>query len=223
MSAGYKWDFTFLELYGPLLLKGLYGMFFLAATISIAGLVVGVVIGAARASNIKILRLIGTCYVELFRNTPSMVQLLWLFYALPILTGLQVKPFAAAAIGFSLYTGAYMAEIFRSGIQSIEKGQWAAGRALGFSYIQQMRYLIMPQAVRRMLPALTNQLIDVVKLTSIASIIAYPEVVYYAKLIAETEYRPIEAYTSAAVLFSVILIPMAYLSLAIERRLKRSD
>jgi len=217
----YRWDFTFIETYGPLFVRGFIGMAELAATIAVASLVIGFFIALTRLSKHRLPRIFGTLYVEFFRNIPSLVHLLWLFYALPILTQVQVKPFAAAAIGFSLYTAAYMAEIFRTGISSIEHGQWQAGRALGLTYTQQMRYIVLPQAVQRMLPAFTNQFTDVIKLTAVASLIAYPEIVYYAKQIAETEYRPIEAFTAAAVMFTIILVPLAYLALGVEHYFKR--
>lgn len=221
MSGDYSWNFSFLAAYAPLILRGMGGMAFLAAIIVVGALAIGLVAGTARMSTNRIFRLLGRAYVEFFRNIPSPVHLLWWYYALPILTGIQLKPVVAATLAFSLYAGTYMAEIYRAGLQSIEKGQWEAGRSLGLGYYVLMRRVILPQVLRRMLPALTNQVIDIVKLTSVASLIAFPEILYYARQISEIEFRPIEGYTVAAVLFSVILIPLSYLSLALERRISR--
>ena len=139
-----------------------------------------------------------TAYVELFRNTPALIQLLWFYYALPVLTGYQTGPFTAAAVALSLYMGAYSAEIYRSGIESIEHGQWEAGRAIGLTTRQVLARVVLPQAIRRMVPAFTNQAIELVKTTAIASFIAYGELLYHGKLLADIEFRPIEAFTVVA-------------------------
>ncbi|EJN06726.1 amino acid ABC transporter permease [Phyllobacterium sp. YR531] len=219
----YSWDFSFLSNHYSMLIYGIAGTLLLSCLVTMFGFTLGALIGVARTSKRQFIRIPASCYVEIFRNTPPLVQLLWLFYALPILTGMQPQPLVAAAIAFSIYTSAFMAEVYRGGIQSIERGQWEAGRAIGFTYIQQMRYIILPQAIKRMIPAATNQFIETVKLTSLASIIAYKELVYYVGYISDLEYRSLESYTILTLIFTLILIPLSYVSLAFEKRLRVRD
>lgn len=217
----YRWDFKFLLGYYPLILRGLWDALLLAASVFVLSMALGVVIGAARSSSRAALRYSAGMFIEFFRNIPALVQVFWFFYALPVLTGLQTGPFTAAATALTCYSAAYLAEIFRSGIQSIERGQWEASRSIGMSYAQQMRYVVLPQAIRRIIPALTNQAIEIVKLTTVASTIAYGEVLYYAKLLSAQEFRPLEAYTAAAGSLIGVLLVMSYASTRIERRLRR--
>jgi polar amino acid transport system permease protein len=167
--------------------------------------------------------MLGTAYVEFFRNIPALVQIFWFFYALPVLMEIQNDRFRAAALAISLYSGAYFAEIVRSGLQSIERGQWEAGRAIGMNYWAILRFIAFPQVVKRILPALTNQAIDVIKLTTLASTISYAELLYQAKLISDVEFRPLEAYTAIGGMFLAILVGLSMLSTRLERRLARAD
>jgi polar amino acid transport system permease protein len=134
-----------------------------------------------------------------------------------------VGKLAAAALGISLNSAAFSGEIFRGGIQSIEPGQWDGARALGMTRGQAMRRVILPQAVRRMLPALTNRAIEIFKMTTLASAIAYVELLQQGRLIASLNFNPIEAYTAVAILFFICLWPLVRLTYALERRLARSD
>ena len=215
----YQWDFSFLVAHRGLIGAGLLNTLKLAATSIAGGLAIGLVMGSARSARSRWLRLAGACYVELFRNIPAMVLIFWFFYAVPILTGIQNDRFLAAALALTVYAGAYFAEIYRSGIQSVERGQWEAARALGFGYYRQMRYFILPQAIRRMIPAFTNEAIELVKLTAIASTIAYTELLYDAKLLSDLEYRPVESYTAIAVVFIALLFLLSAGSRRVERAL----
>jgi len=118
---------------------------------------------------------------------------------------------------------AFSAEIYRAGIQSIEPGQWEAGKAIGMTYAQTMRRIILPVALRRILPALTNRGIEVFKMSTLASVVAYIETLNQAKLIADLNYNPIEAYTAVAILFFVVLYPVVQLTYVLERTLRKSD
>ena len=162
-------------------------------------------------------------YVEVFRNTPVLVQIIWFFFALPVLTGVEVSPVMAAVLGITLNTIAFSAEVFRGGIQSIEREQWDAGKAIGMSYVQSMRRVILPQALKRMLPPLTSRGIEVFKMTTLATVVAYPETLQQAKLIASYEYNPIETYTVVALMFFVVLFPLVQLTYILERRFAKSD
>jgi polar amino acid transport system permease protein len=219
----YTWDFGFLLHLGPLLWAGLLNTAKLWAVALSCGLAIGLVFGILRSSPSAPLRGIGTVYVEAVRNTPGLVQLIWVFYALPILTGMQSSAWVAASVSLSLYTGAYSAEIYRAGIASVELGQWEAARALGFRYRHQMSYVVLPQALMRMVPAFGNRAIELAKATTLASTIAFGELLYTAKTIAEDQLRPLETYTAVTVIFTVVLLPVSYLCIRLERRLARSS
>ena len=164
-----------------------------------------------------------TAFVEFFRNTPVLVQILWFYYALPILLPFEISPLTAAALGISLNSAAFSAEIYRGGIESIDRGQAEAARALGMTGAQAMRRIVLPQALRRMLPALTNRGIEIFKMTTLASAIAYVELLQQGKLLASLNFNPIETYTVIAVVFFLCLFPLVQATYALERRLGRSD
>ena len=218
---GHEWDFAFLVQQQGFVLKGVTGTLRLAGTCVAAGMAIGLVFAAARLSPSAPLRLLGTGYVEFFRNIPALVLIFWCYFTLPILTGMQPNAFAAAATAVSLYAGAYMTEIFRSGIQAVERGQWEAARAMGFGYLGQMRHVVLPQALRNIMPPLTSQVMEVVKTTAVASTIAYGEVLYSAKLLSDQEFRPIESYTAVGVFFILLLALMSGASNLLERGLRR--
>jgi polar amino acid transport system permease protein len=140
-----------------------------------------------------------------------------------MLVPFEVSPLLAAALGISLNSAAYSAEIWRGGIQSIEPGQWEAARALGMTHAQALRRVILPQALRRMLPALTNRGIEIFKMSTLASVVAYVELLQQGKLIASLNYNPIEAYTVVALIFFALLYPMVQATYALERRLRQGD
>lgn len=179
--------------------------------------------GLARYSKALWLRWPAASFIEFFRNTPVLVQIFWFYFAFPILVPFQITALSAAALGITLNSAAFSAEIFRGGIQSIDPGQWEAGRAIGMRPREIMRRIILPQAVRRMLPALTNRGIEIFKMTTLASAIAYAEVLHQARLIASIQYNPIEAYTVVALAFFVILYPIVRATYALERRMAKGD
>jgi polar amino acid transport system permease protein len=217
----HEWGFAFLIDQRHFILQGLLGTLRLAVVSLLAGTMIGLLGASARLSGSAILRAIGTSYVEFFRNIPVLVQIFWLYFSIPILTGVQPNAYVAAAIATSLYGGAYLTEVFRSGIASIEQGQWDGARAMGFGHTAMMRYVVLPQAFRRVLPAFTNQVLEIVKTTSVASTIAYAELLYSAKLLSEQEFRPIEAYTAVGLAFILVLLPAGAIAGLMERRLAR--
>lgn len=218
---GYQWSFGFLARYVPLFWKGtLVTLGFTFGTI-LLGLLLGLVIGLARLSGSRLLTWPATAIIELFRCTPLLVQIVWFYYALPILTGVQLSAVAAGVLVLSFYTAAFYAEIFRGGIVSIEAGQWDAARALGLSRWHMMRLVILPQAVRRMIPPFMNQSIIQLKNTSLVSTIAVPDLLYQGTLITGDTYRPLEVYTVVALIYFALLFPATLLAQAWERRLAR--
>jgi polar amino acid transport system permease protein len=215
----YQWDFVFLERYIPLFLQGvLVTLAYTAATIVI-GLLIGLLLGLGRLSKSLLLNAPLIAFIEIFRCTPLLVQIIWFYYALPVLLGIQIPAPVAAGMTLSCYTGAFYAEIFRGGILSIEQGQWDAARALGLRPWPMMRRVILPQAVRRMIPPFVNQSITQLKNTSLVSVIAVPDLLYNGTLITADTYRPLEVYTVVAVVYFVLLFPSTVLAQFFERRL----
>jgi polar amino acid transport system permease protein len=219
----YRWNFAPVWANADVLLFGALGTLRLFAVCAVAALALGLAVGLARRSPRRWLAWPARAFVEFFRNTPVLVQILWFYFALPILVRVDVSPFAAAFLGIALNSAAFTAEIVRGGIDSIDRGQWEAGRALGMTGPQAMRRLVLPQALRRMLPALTNRGIEIFKMTTLASAVAYVELLQQGKLLASIDFNPIETYTVIAAVFFLCLFPLVQASYALERRLARAD
>lgn len=220
---GYRWNFASVFEHSDALLYGAMGTLRIFAICLVLGLSFGLVVGLARYARHRLLNWPATAFVEFFRNTPVLVQILWFYFALPMLVPFEITPLAAAALGISLNSAAFSAEIYRGGIQSIEPGQWEAARALGMSSLQAMRRIILPQAVRRMLPALTNRAIEIFKMSTLASAVAYVELLQQGKLIASLNFNPIETYSVIALAFFLFLFPLVRATYALERRLAKGD
>ncbi len=216
---GYEWGFGFLLRYAPLFAKGVgITLAYTVGTILI-GLLLGLLIGLGRLSRYWFVQapLIGL--IEIFRCTPLLVQIIWFYYALPVILNVQIPAVVAATAVLSLYTAAFYAEIFRAGIVSIEVGQWDAAKALGLSRWQVMRRIVLPQAVRRMVPPFMNQSITQLKNTSLVSTIAVPDLLYQGSLITADTYRPLEVYTVVALIYFALLFPATLLAQWYERRM----
>ena len=217
----YEWDFYFLLRYAPLFWRGvLVTLAYTAGTITL-GLIIGLLVGLGRLSKSKLLNIPLIAFIEAFRCTPLLVQIVWFYYALPVLLGIQIPAVVAAILTLSCYTGAFYAEIFRGGIISIERGQWDAARALGLRRWTMMRMVILPQAVRRMIPPFVNQSITQLKNTSLVSTIAVPDLLYNGSLITADTYRPLEVYTVVALIYFALLFPSTMVAQWYERKLEK--
>jgi len=215
----YEWSFGFLWRYERLFVTGVeVTLAFTVGTIFL-GLVIGLLVGLGRLSPSRLLNVPLVAFIEVFRCTPLLVQIVWFYYALPVILGIQIPALVAATLVLSLYTGAFYAEIFRGGIVSIERGQWDAARALGLRRSAMMRLVVLPQAVRRMVPPFVNQSITQLKNTLLVSTIAVPDLLYQGQLITADTYRPLETYTVVALIYFALLFPATMLAQAYERRL----
>ena len=219
----YRWNLAPVLENADVLLVGAYGTVRIFVICAAVGLSLGLVVALARLSRHRPIRWAAAAFVEFFRNTPVLVQILWFYFALPILLPFDISPLAAAALGISLNSAAFSSEIYRGGIVSIERGQWEGARALGMTSAQAMRRVVLPQAVRRMLPALTNRGIEIFKMSTLASAVAYVELLQQGKLLASLYFNPIEVYTVIAIAFFLLLLPLVQATYALERRLTRSD
>src|SRR5580658_9888169 len=221
--VAYHWDFSFLWHYRWLVLWGL-GVTVLYTIVTILiGMMIGLLTGLLRLSSNKLITVPLTAYVEVFSCTPLLVQIIWFYYAFPVVIGVDIPGVIAAGMVLSLYTGAFYAEIVRGGVNSIEKGQWDAARSIGLRYVQLMRLVILPQAFRRMIPPFMNQSIIQLKNTSLVSTIAVADLLYEGQMITAATYRPLEVYTMIAVLYFVVLFPLTLAAQEVERRLAQKD
>ena len=222
-GAGYAWDFSFLWAYRSLILTGLEVTIAYTIGTIVLGLVVGLVTGLLRLSRNPIITAPLVAYVEIFRCTPLLVQIVWFYYALPVVIGVDIPAHVAATLVLSLYTGAFYAEIIRGGVNSIERGQWDAARAIGMRRGQVMRHVILPQAVKRMIPPFMNQSIIQLKNTSLVSTIAVADLLYEGTIITAATYRLLEVYTMVAIIYFIVLFPLTIAAQQVERRLARAD
>lgn len=216
----YQWDFSLIWDNLPVLLKGLGVTLELWLLAGVLGTVLGLVFGLFRVFGKRWLSLPARVFVEIFRNTPVLIQLIWFYYAFPVLIGIQFSTFAAAALALTLYSAAYCTEIFRAGLQSIDHGQWEGAKALGMRQAVILRRVVLPQVLRNMLPALTNRMIELAKVTSLASILAVNELMYQGRLLSSTYYRPLEILTVVALLYFILIWPGSYLAARLERRFR---
>ena len=182
------------------------------------GLLIGSMVGIARLCTVKPLRYLANVYVDFIRGTPLLVQIFLVYFALPGLIGERVDPFFAAISACSINSGAYVAEIFRAGIQSIDKGQMEAGRSLGMSWAQTMRYIIMPQAFKRIIPPLGNEFIAMLKDSSLVSVIGFEELTRRGQLIIARTYASLEIWLAVAIIYLVMTFCVARFVDMLERK-----
>lgn len=215
----YRWDFSFISNYINLLADGLLLTFAYTIGTVICGLLVGLLIGVLRLSNKYISRTLKV-FIELFRCTPALVQLVWMYYALPVIIGINIDAWLAAALALTLYAAAFYSEIFRGGIIAVDSGQWDAARAIGMKKLLVFRRIVLPQAIRIMIPPFLGQTILQVKNTSLISTIAVADLLYQGNIIATVTYRPLEVYTCIAFIYFMILFPITLVSEKIEQVMK---
>jgi polar amino acid transport system permease protein len=216
---GYEWDFGIVLRDFDLLLLGLLNTLKVTAVALACGVPLGLVVALLRLSHSRWLRLPVGLFIEFFRATPPLVQLFWFFFALPILLDVRIDPFEAAVLTLSLQSSAFFAEVFRGGIISIEASQWEAGRALGMTHRQLLRRVVLPQAVKRMIPAFLERVIELMKTTSLVAAISYADLLYQANAISQATFRPLEVFTVAAALYFAVLFPTSLAVRGLERRL----
>ena len=206
----------------PFLIKGAGMTIKITALAVLMGIALGTILGLLRVSKNKWLKNIAKSYIEFFRGTPLLIQLFILYYGLPNL-GIKLSPYFAAVLGLGLNSGAYVGEIVRSGINSINKGQMEAARSLGMSYPQAMRYVILPQAIKRVVPPLGNEFIALLKDSSLVSVISVKDLTRQGRLVNSRTYQTFLIYISVAVIYFVMTFLLTRLVNYVERRLSVSD
>lgn len=217
----YAWDFSVVAKYVPLLWEGLKITVAIAVISTIAGMTLGVPVALMQMSRVGAVRWVITVYVEIMRCIPMLVLLVWIYYALPIVTGITLPAFQAVVLAFTLNSAAFYGEAFRSGISSLPRGQVEAATILGLSYLQRMRYVIVPQGLRNVLPVLVSISIQLFKDSSLVAIIGVADLMYNGQLASSNSYRPLEILTTVAVIYFAILFPITLALRQLEKRLSR--
>ena len=203
----------------PLLITGA-GITIQITAISVGlGLIIGMFVGIARISNVKLLRWLAAIYIDFLRGTPLLVQIFLIYFALPVILEQRVDPFIAAITACGINSGAYIAEIFRAGIQAIDEGQMEAGRSLGMTWVQTMRYIIVPQAFKNIVPPLGNEFIALLKDSSLVSVIGFEELTRRGQLIIARTYGSLEIWLSVAIIYLVMTLTISRLVAYLEKRL----
>ena len=218
MKSSYSFDFGSIVGSIPFLLKGLSETVQVTIMSLLMGLVVGLLVGLWRTSRGRLLQWTAGAYIEVFRNTPALVQLMWVYYCLPILSGWTLSAKTSVILALGLNASAYVAEIVRAGIQSIDVGQFEAARCLGLSRRRTMYDVILPQALRRMQPALVNEAIALLKFSSLVSVLGVADLTYQANVLATTTFRPIEVFTIIAVIYFILCYALSFLAQRLEGR-----
>ena len=211
-------DFELIQRALPILLMGA-GVTIEITAFSVAiGFFIGLFVGIARISQFKILRIMAAVYADCIRGTPLLVQIFLIYFALPMAIGQRVEPFIAAVAACGINSGAYVSEIFRAGIQAIDVGQMEAGRSLGLTWWQTMRFIILPQAFKNILPPLGNEFIAMLKDSSLVSVIGFDELTRRGQLIIAQTYGSFEIWMTVAVLYLIMTMAISRIVAFLEKR-----
>ena len=202
----------------PLLLLGVPMTLALTLVAFLVGTLAALPIAIARISAPRAVSGVALAWIEFFRTTPPLVHIVWAYYALPVVAGIRLDSFTVVAGALACSTSAQMAEIFRGGILAVPRGQWDAGQVLGLSPWQKMWWVVLPQTLRLVLAPSCNALVSLLKQSSLAAVIALPEVMNRGWMMASDTFRPIEVLTLVAFIYFVLTWPMVLLSAALEKR-----
>ena len=211
-------NFELMQSAFPLLIAGACITVEITALTVFFGMIIGICVSLVRMSDFKILRWMGNVYVDFIRGTPLLIQIFLVYFALPSIIGHRVDAYFAAISACSINSGAYMAEVFRGGIQSIDVGQMEAGRSLGMTWWQTMRYIILPQAFKRIIPPLGNEFIAMLKDSSLVSVIGFEELTRRGQLIIARTYASFEIWMAVAIIYLILTFTVARLTGLLERK-----
>ena len=202
------------------LLSGMGITIYISVISIIISMFLGFLVALPSLAKNKFLTYANIGYVEIVRAVPLLVLILWVYYGLPIMTGISFSPFVSGIIALAISESAFQAEIFRAGINSIKKSQWEAGSSLGLNFFKRLRLVILPQAIKNILPALGNQFVYVLKMSSLVSIIGIADLTRKANELVVTTYRPLEIYTFLILEYLVLILIVSYFVRRLERKLK---
>jgi polar amino acid transport system permease protein len=215
----YEWAWRVIPRAIPALLQGLKLTIEITLVVIALGFLLGVLVALARLSRNVVLSKAVALYVEFFRGTPALVQLVWVYYCLPIVLGLELPGFASIVVALTLNVGAFYGEAIRAGIQAVPRDQSEAADILGLSYLDKMRFVVLPQAFRIIIPVALSQSISLFKDTSLVSTLGVADLMYQARVLSTETYRPLEILTVAALVYFVLAFPCTIATRVLELRL----
>lgn len=216
-------DFSQIVPYIPFMLKGIWTTIQFVFVAIILGSILGTVLALFKIGNMKALRWFADGYTSIFRGTPLILQLMIIYYSIPQLTGYDINPFLSAVLAFGLNSSAYISEIIRAGIQAVDKGQMEAAQALGIPYRAMMKDIILPQALKNILPALMNEFITLTKESAIVSTIGYLDLMRRAQVVGSDLFRNFEPLLFVGFIYWCMVMVLTVIGRMFERRLKLSD
>ena len=226
-SSSYEWGWYILS---PNNVEGLTNLKFLISGLTttiyisivsiVLAMIIGLIVALPSLSNNKFLTYFNIAYVEIVRAIPLLDLILWIYYGLPIMLGVSFSPFVSGIIALTISESAFQAEIFRAGINSINKGQHEVAGSLGMNFVKKMRLVILPQAIKVVLPALGNQFVYVLKMSSLVSIIGIADLTRKANELVTTTYRPLEIYTFLILEYLILILIVSYFVRKLENKLK---
>ena len=205
------------------LLSGFTTTIFISIVSISLSIVLGLIVAIPSLAKNKFLTYFNIGYVEIVRAIPLLVLILWIYYGLPIMTGISFSPFVSGIIALSISESAFQAEIFRAGINSIRNPQWEAGSSLGLNFFKKLRLVILPQAIRNILPAIGNQFVYVLKMSSLVSIIGIGDLTRKANELVVTTYRPLEIYTFLILEYLILILIVSFLVRRLEKKMKKDS
>jgi len=205
------------------LISGITTTIYISTISILIAMVVGLLVAIPAITKNKYLSYINVFYVEVVRSVPLLVLILWVYYGLPILTGFSFSPFVSGIIALSISESAFMAEIFRGGINAIKKTQWEAATSLGLNFSKKLKLVILPQAFKVILPALGNQFVYVLKMSSLVSIIGISDLTRKANELVVSTYRPLEIYTFLILEYLILILIVSYFVRKLEKKLKKNN
>lgn len=216
-------DFSQIVPYIPFMLEGIWVTIRFVIVAIILGFILGTLLALCKISSIRVLRAIAGSYTSIFRGTPLILQLMLFHYAVPQLTGYDITPFMSAILAFGLNSAAYVSEIIRAGIQAVDKGQTEAAKALGVPYREMMIDIILPQAMKNILPALMNEFITLTKESALVSTIGYLDLMRRSQVVGSSLFRNFEPLLFVGVIYWLMVTGLSVLGRMVERRLNVSD
>lgn len=220
---------SIIQVYGVMLLRSMGNTLLLCVLSLLFAMVIGLIVALFNVGKNRVLNFIGTLFVDAVRGVPLIVLAYFVYFGVPQaakmmnISGFRLSALTAGIIALSMNCGAYMAEIIRAGIESVDKGQMEASRSLGLSYGKSMRLIIIPQAIRTMIPSIINQFIITLKDTSILSVIGFPELVNTAKNVAGNTFMNLQVWAIVGIMYMVVIITLSKVAKRVERRLKRGQ
>lgn len=218
----YTWNWSIIFSYKAVFIQGAVVTLELTLLAIIVGTILGILMAFAKKSSNQVLSILARGYIELFRAIPILVLLIWIFYVLPIMLDWRISAFLAAVIALSLNLSAFVAETFRAGVESVDQGQFESAWALGLNQRQTMTYIILPQAIRNMVPNLIGLYINEIKNSSLASIIAVNELLHLSNIVISNTFRPLEVYTTVGIVYLALILPLVYVARKFEKNLSKN-